>query len=111
MSQTELQTRLQKLEERIQELEEMACLAKAKCKNCDAILIILPTTKYLLCNCGELFGDTDTLLAESLHASSERLEWIHKDGYERLLLLDHLRSEINKKYPRALANTRIPSQP
>jgi hypothetical protein len=109
MSQADLQTRLQKLEERIQGLEEMMCLAKAKCKNCDAVLIVLPTTKYLHCDCGEMFGDTNILLAEPVGASPVRLEWIHKDGYERLLLLDHLRSDINKKYPRVLANTRIPS--
>ena len=108
MNQINPAAQLQGLEERIQQLEEMVCLAKAKCKKCDRTLIILPTTKYLRCDCGELFGDTDILLAESLDETPENLEWIDKAGYERLLLLSHLRREINEKYPRALANTRIP---
>jgi hypothetical protein len=102
-------TQLRKLEERIQELEEMVCLAKAKCKDCGATLIILPTTKYLRCDCGEYFGDADILLSQPLNAAPANLEWIHKAGYEKVLLLSYLRREINEKFPRVLANTRIPS--
>ncbi len=106
---TNLTTRLRKLEERIQQLEEMVCLAKAKCKKCGRTLIILPTTEYLRCDCGKFFGDSDALLEQSLDDTGDILEWIDKAGYERVLLLSHLRREINNKYPRALADTRIHS--
>jgi hypothetical protein len=41
--------RIQRLEARVQQLEEMVSLAKARCKKCGAILVILPTTEYLDC--------------------------------------------------------------
>jgi hypothetical protein len=109
MNRTELASQVQKLEERVQELEEMVSLAKAKCRSCGAIFIILPTTKYVMCQCGERFGDAHMLLGEPLEANPENIEWVNKDGYERDLLLCHVRSEINRTFPRALANTRVRS--
>jgi hypothetical protein len=98
--------RLQILEERVQQLEEMLCLAKAKCKKCGATLVILPATQYLSCACGELFGDVAPLLG-GVFDDINRLEWINKDGYEKELLMDYLRREVNSKYPAVLARTRI----
>jgi hypothetical protein len=72
---------LKALEVRIPELEEMVSLAKAKCRACGTILVILPTTEYVHCKCGELFGDAEMLLAESLAENPKNLEWIDKKGY------------------------------
>lgn len=98
---------LKALEERVHQLEETVCLAKAKCRVCGAILLILPTTEYVHCKCGQLFGDAGMLLAESLTENPKELEWIHKDGYEKELLMSHLRRDMKAKYPRAFEN--IPS--
>ena len=96
---------IQRLQERVQELEEMVCLAKAKCQKCGGILIILPTTSYLHCKCGELFGDVGSVLAGAFDQTN-RLEWISKEGYENQLLMSHLRRQINDKYPKRLAPKR-----
>jgi hypothetical protein len=106
MEQTISIKRVQMLEERVQQLEEMVCLAKAQCKKCGATLVILPTTQYLSCACGELFGDVTALLAGDFDEIN-RLEWISKEGYEKELLLGYLRRDVNTKYPAALARTRI----
>ena len=98
--------RLQMLEERVQQLEDMVCLAKAKCKKCGATLVILPATQYLSCSCGELFGDVAPLLA-GVFDDINRLEWISKEGYEKELLMSYLRRDVNTKYPAVLARTRI----
>ncbi len=96
---------IQRLEERIQQLEQIVCLAKVKCKKCGSTLIILPTTKYVSCKCGELFGDTGPLLAGAFDEINQ-LEWISEEGYENQLLMSHLRREVNRKYPRSLARHR-----
>jgi hypothetical protein len=99
---------IQRLEERVQQLEKMVCLAKARCKKCGSTLLILPTTEYLCCECGECFGDADTLLAGAFDEINQ-LEWISKEGYENQLLMSHLRREVNEKYPRLLARGRTSS--
>lgn len=99
---------IQRLQERVQQLEEMVCLAKAKCKKCGAILVILPTTKYLSCTCGEIFGDVGPLLT-GFFDEINQLEWISMEGYTNQCLMHHLRREVNEKHPDILARTRIAS--
>jgi hypothetical protein len=94
--------------ERIQELEQLACLGKARCKKCGFVFTVLPSVKYLHCrNCRERFGDVHELLLSPIDEMPENLEWIHKDGFERTLLLSYLRSDIKSKYPRVLMNIPI----
>jgi hypothetical protein len=105
---TNAAAKLETLGERIQQLEEMVCIAKARCKKCDNVFIIMPATKHLYCErCHIHFGDTKMVLFENPDDMHESLEWIHKDGFERDLLLSHLRSEIKRKFPRALLNIPI----
>jgi hypothetical protein len=92
---------IQMLEERIQQLEEIVCLAKVRCKKCGSTLIILPTTKYVACKCGELFGDAFAVLGGAFDEINA-LEWISEEGYENQLLMSHLRTEVSRKYPRLL---------
>ena len=67
------------------------CLAKAKCRKCGAVILIMDCEEYVHCSCGELFGDASSLLAGSFDEINE-LDWIDKTGYENLLLLLRLRS-------------------
>jgi hypothetical protein len=100
--------RLKKLEERVQELEALLSLARVKCLTCGEVMIVMPTTKYLGCNCGELFGSAADAMGSIGQSSIEApgLEWIDIAGYENQLLMSHLRSEIGQKYPRVLPSTR-----
>jgi hypothetical protein len=98
--------RIQRLEARVQQLEEMVSLAKARCKKCGAILVILPTTEYLDCACGEIFGDVGALLT-GFFDEINQLEWISMEGYANQCLMHYLRREVNEKYPDILARTRI----
>lgn len=105
---TNIAARLETLGERIQQLEETVCIAKARCKQCDNIFIVMPATEHLYCErCHIHFGDIEMVLCENPDDMHESLEWIHKDGYERNLLLSHLRSDIKRKFPRALLNIPI----
>jgi hypothetical protein len=107
---TSIAAKLETLGERIQQLEEMVCVAKARCRKCDNIFIIMPATKHLYCErCHIHFGDIKMVLFEHPDDMHENLEWIHKDGFERNLLLSYLRRDIKNKYPRALANIPISS--
>jgi hypothetical protein len=79
-------------------LEDSACLAKAKCKKCGTDIVILDFNEYVSCDCGELFGDAGPLLAGQFDEINQ-LEWINKDGYENVLLLERLRRKFPKGSP------------